>query len=67
MALTRSSRGNLVDFELLKIKNQLAAKPVPRAVQDRKQVIETASTKVAAPTTEASTASTTATTSPKRK
>jgi hypothetical protein len=47
MALTRSSRGNLVDFELLKIKSQLAAKPVPRAVEDRKQVIETASTKTA--------------------
>lgn len=36
----RSARGELVDFELLAIKQQLAASPVPKAVETRKKAID---------------------------
>jgi hypothetical protein len=36
----RSARGAFVNFELLAIKAQLAAKPVPKAVDDRRVAIE---------------------------
>jgi hypothetical protein len=36
----RSARGEVVDFELLAIKSQLAAKPVPKQVTERKTAIE---------------------------
>ncbi len=35
----RSARGELVDFELLAIKAQLAAAPVPKKVEERKVAI----------------------------
>jgi hypothetical protein len=35
----RSARGELIDFELLAIKAQLAAAPVPRKVEERKLAI----------------------------
>jgi hypothetical protein len=35
----RSARGELVDFELLAIKAQLAAAPVPKKVEERKAAI----------------------------
>lgn len=38
--LVRSARGDLVDFELLAIKAQLAATPVPKVVEQRKQAID---------------------------
>lgn len=38
--ITRSARGVTVDFELLAIKSQLAAKPVPRSVDERRLAIE---------------------------
>ena len=38
--LVRSARGELIDFELLAIKQQLAAAPVPKAVEQRKQAID---------------------------
>lgn len=38
--LVRSARGELVDFELLAIKAQLAAAPVPKSVEERKQAID---------------------------
>ena len=38
--LVRSARGELVDFELLAIKAQLAATPVPKSVEERKQAID---------------------------
>lgn len=38
--LVRSARGELVDFELLAIKAQLAATPVPKPVEERKQAID---------------------------
>jgi hypothetical protein len=38
--IVRSARGDLVDFQLLAIKSQLAAKPTPKQVQDRKIAIE---------------------------
>lgn len=38
--LVRSARGDLVDFELLAIKAQLASTPVPRPVEERKQAID---------------------------
>ncbi len=38
--LVRSARGELIDFELLAIKQQLAAAPVPKAVEVRKQAID---------------------------
>lgn len=37
---TRSARGEIVDFELLAIKAQLAAAPVPKAVEQRKVAID---------------------------
>jgi hypothetical protein len=37
---TRSARGNVVDFDLLAIKEQLAAKPVPVGVNDRRRFID---------------------------
>ena len=36
----RSARGEVIDFELLAIKNQLASAPVPKAVEQRKQAID---------------------------
>lgn len=38
--LTRSARGDLIDFELLAIKQQLASAPVPKTVEQRKQAID---------------------------
>lgn len=40
MSTIRSARGTFVDFEMLAIKTQLAAKPVPKLVQERKLAIE---------------------------
>lgn len=40
MSLIRSARGGVVDFQLLAIKSQLAATPVPKSVGDRKMAIE---------------------------
>lgn len=37
--LIRSARGQMIDFELLAIKQQLASSPAPRAVEERKQAI----------------------------
>lgn len=37
--LARSARGQMIDFELLAIKQQLASSPAPRAVEERKQAI----------------------------
>jgi hypothetical protein len=36
----RSAMGEMIDFELLAIKQQLAAKPVPKVVEQRKQAID---------------------------
>jgi len=36
----RSARGELIDFELLAIKQQLASAPVPKVVELRKQAID---------------------------
>jgi len=36
----RSAKGQIVDFELLAIKAQLAATPVPKKVAERKQAVE---------------------------
>lgn len=36
----RSARGDFVDFELLAIKAQLAAKPAPKPVVQRREAIE---------------------------
>ena len=36
----RSARGELIDFELIAIKAQLAAAPVPKVVELRKQAID---------------------------
>jgi hypothetical protein len=50
MSNTRSARGDFVNFELLAIKQQLAAKPVPKPVEERRVAIEEREgTKVAAP------------------
>jgi hypothetical protein len=38
--LVRSARGELIDFELLAIKQQLASAPVPKKVEDRKKAID---------------------------
>lgn len=38
--LIRSARGELIDFELLAIKQQLASAPVPKKVEERKQAID---------------------------
>jgi hypothetical protein len=40
MPTIRSARGDFVDFELLAIKSQLAAKPAPKPVQQRREAIE---------------------------
>ena len=37
---TRSARGELVDFDLLAIKQQLASAPVPVGVKDRRRFID---------------------------
>jgi hypothetical protein len=37
---TRTARGDYIDFELLAIKAQLAAKPTPKSVIDRREAIE---------------------------
>lgn len=37
--LVRSARGELIDFDLLRIKQQLSAAPLPKLVQDRQQAI----------------------------
>ena len=37
--MIRTARGDLVDFELLAIKQQLAAMKPPKTVEDRKQAI----------------------------
>jgi len=39
-SLIRSARGELIDFELLAIKQQLASAPVPKVVEQRKQAID---------------------------
>lgn len=36
----RSARGEVIDFELLAIKAQLAAAPVPKSVEERKLAID---------------------------
>jgi len=36
----RSARGELIDFEMLAIKQQLASAPVPKAVEQRKKAID---------------------------
>lgn len=38
--IVRSARGDLVDFELIAIKAQLAATPAPKVVEERKQAID---------------------------
>lgn len=38
--IVRSARGELIDFELIAIKQQLAAAPVPKKVEERKQAID---------------------------
>lgn len=38
--LVRSARGELVDFELLAIKQQLASAKPPKEVEDRKKAID---------------------------
>jgi hypothetical protein len=42
----RSAKGEVVDFELLAIKAQLAATPLPKAVADRKAAIDAKDGKV---------------------
>lgn len=37
--LYRSARGEMVDFDLLAIKQQLASMPVPSAVDERKRAV----------------------------
>lgn len=37
---SRSARGSVVDFDLLAIKEQLKAKPVPVGVNDRRRFID---------------------------
>ena len=37
---TRSAKGDLIDFELLAIKAQLAAAPKPKSVEQRKAAID---------------------------
>lgn len=39
MAKIKSMRGELVDFDLIQIKQQIAASPAPIEVSDRKQFI----------------------------
>lgn len=40
MSQVRSARGNLVDFDLLAIKQQLATSPVPVSVKNRRKFID---------------------------
>jgi len=40
MRKARSARGELVDFDLLAIKQQLATSPVPVGVDDRRRFID---------------------------
>ena len=40
MSKVRSARGDVVDFELLAIKQQLANMPVPKKVEERKIIIQ---------------------------
>lgn len=40
MSVIRSARGDFVNFELLSIKSQLAAIPVPKPVEERRVAIE---------------------------
>jgi hypothetical protein len=40
MKNVRSARGQVVDFDLLAIKAQLSAKPAPKKVIERRDVIE---------------------------
>ena len=37
---SRSARGQIVDFDLLAIKQQLAVKPVPVSVNERREFID---------------------------
>ncbi len=38
--LVRSAKGQVIDFELLAIKQQLANSPVPKVVEDRQLAID---------------------------
>ena len=40
MPQVRSARGEVVNFELLQIKQQLASAPVPNAVEERRRFID---------------------------
>jgi hypothetical protein len=40
MAKIRSARGDIIDFELIAIKKQLAANPIPVGVDDRRRFID---------------------------
>lgn len=40
MASVKSARGELVDFDLLKIRNQMAAAPKPTSVQAREEFVD---------------------------
>lgn len=40
MSIARSTRGDMVDFELLAIKAQLATTPIPTHVEERKRAID---------------------------
>lgn len=40
MPQVRSARGDVVDFQLLQIKQQLAAAPVPKVVEERRRFID---------------------------
>lgn len=40
LSTVRSARGDIVNFELLAIKEQLAAVPVPKKVDERRLAIE---------------------------
>lgn len=38
--LVRSAKGQVIDFELLAIKQQLANSPIPKVVEDRQHAID---------------------------
>lgn len=40
MPTVRSARGDVVNFELIAIKQQLASAPVPKQVEDRRRFID---------------------------
>lgn len=40
MAQVRSARGDVVNFELIAIKQQLASAPTPKSVEDRRRFID---------------------------